>query len=123
MTQCPENISFYIWIAVLETIDHLFDFSAFGRYRCRTCIDEDRKPGLSGEFSNGCLIHKCQGADHGESSLKKALGWHHGADFSCVTDIQKKGFDKIIPVMTESQLPAAQFIRYFKQAFASEMRT
>ena len=121
MAQCSENIALYIVVSLIKTIKHVFDLFAFGCFGCRTRVDKNRKSVFSGEFSDDCFIHKGQWPNHGKFSLKKNLGWNHGADFTGITYIQKQRFDEVIFVVTKRQLSAAQLVRDFKQPLSPQM--
>ena len=69
------------------------------------------------------LIGKRQGPNHHNFAVEHGLTGNHGADFTGITNVQKEGFDDIVPVMTQRELAASHFGGQFKKPLAPEPGT
>ncbi|VTR64822.1 hypothetical protein DESC_260100 [Desulfosarcina cetonica] len=120
MTQGTVNVAFDLTVGSVKPVEHGFDFRTFGHPGRRAGIGECRYLLIGGKPPDIFFFDHGQGADDTEAAAEEILPWHHGADLTGITDIQEKGFDNIVFVVSQCQFIAAQLVGDFKESFASE---
>lgn len=104
-------------IGPFEEILHLLAFCEAGRRAEVLC---DRKAQFSCKAVDFSFLHKGEGSDDGDFSSEHLLPGDHGAQFSHVEEVQKKGFDQVVPVVSEGDFGAIEAIGKLEEPFSPE---
>ena len=91
MVHGPKHIAFDFGVAAVELTQQFLDFPTFGTIGTGAGILENSKPLLKYKTADKVFLDKRQGANNGQQSFKKGLGGNHGANFTRITNIHKKG--------------------------------